>query len=143
MVERETVRSLLDTIERRLGRLEEAADTSLDRFVEDRDLRDIVERNFELAIQASIDLGLHLLADEPVAPPETNRGVFTELHRLELLDEELSRRLETMAGFRNVLAHEYAEVIPEMVHENLGRLDEIRAFVRALLPKLREEGVID
>lgn len=143
MVEPDTVRSLLDTIERRLGRLEQAADIPLDRYVEDRDLQDIVERNFELAIQACVDLGLHLLADEPSAPPETNREVFRELRRLDVLDADLSERLEEMAGFRNVLAHEYADVLPELVHENLARLDDLREFVESLLPRLRKEGVLD
>lgn len=143
MVERETVRSLLDTIERRLGRLEEAADTPLERYVDDRDLQDIVERNFELAIQACIDLGLHLLADEPTAPPETNREVFRGLRRLDLLEPEAARRLEEMAGFRNVLAHDYADVAPELVHEKLERLEDIRGFVEALLPRLRAEGVVE
>lgn len=143
MVERETVRSLLDTVERRLGRLERASDVPVDDFVEDQDLQDIVERNFELAIQACIDLGLHLLAEEPTAPPETNRQVFRELERLGLLEQQLSRRLEEMGGFRNVLAHEYAEVVPELVHENLDRLDDLRNFIRALMPRLREEGVLE
>lgn len=143
MVERETVRSLLDTIERRLNRLQEASDLSIDDYVEDQDVQDIVERNFELAIQACINLGLHLLADEPTAPPETNREVFRELAALDLIDDELSRRLEEMAGFRNVLAHEYARVVPELVHENLDRLDDLREFVRELLPRLRHDGVLE
>lgn len=143
MVEADTVRGLLDVMERRLGRLERASDTALDRFVVDQDLRDIVERNFELAIQAAIDLGLHVLADEPTAPPETNREVFQKLEREGLLEEELAGRLEEMAGFRNVLAHEYAHVVPELVHENLARLDDLRGLVEALLPRLREEGVVE
>jgi uncharacterized protein YutE (UPF0331/DUF86 family) len=42
-----------------------------------------------------------------------------------------------MAGFRNLLAHEYAELVPELVHANLGRLDDIRDYVRTLLPHIR------
>ena len=143
MVEKETVRSLLDTVERRVARLERAAGTPVEEYLSDRDLQDIVERNFELAIQACIDLALHLLADQPTALPDTNRAVFGALHREGLLDEELAARLEAMAGFRNVLAHEYASVNPELVHEHLGRLDDIRGFVEALVPELRERGGLE
>lgn len=137
MVEAATVDRLLETIERRLARLEDASGIALDDYRDDRDLQDVVERNFELAIQAAIDLGLHLLADRPHPLPETNRAVFQGLAREGLLDEELATSLSRMAGFRNVLAHEYAELVPELVHGNLQRLDEIRDYVKALLPHLR------
>lgn len=137
MVEAATVDRLLETIERRLARLEEASGVPLERYRENRDLQDIVERNFELAIQAAIDLGLHLLADEPHSLPETNRRVFTALAGEGFLNDELAADLSRMAGFRNVLAHEYAEILPEMVYRNLGRLSDIREYVRALLPHLR------
>lgn len=140
MVESDTVRSLLDTIERRVARLQRAAGTDLDDYMDDPDLQDIVERNFQLAIQACIDLGLHLLAELGAPPPETNRGVFRGLGDAELLDSGLAGRLEEMAGFRNVLAHEYAAVTPELVHDNLKRLDDIRDYVARLLPRLRERG---
>lgn len=140
MVEGETVRSLLETIERRLARLEGASRASLEDYLRDRDLQDIVERNFELAIQASIDLGLHLLADLSASLPDTNRGVFRELDRHGLIDTELAGKLEAMAGFRNVLAHEYVAVVPELVHEKLGRLGDVRELVRQLLPHLEKHG---
>lgn len=69
--------------------------------------------------------------------------MFRELRRLDVLDADLSERLEEMAGFRNVLAREYADVLSELVHENLARLDELREFVESLLPRLRKEGVLD
>ena len=137
MVEAATVDRLLETIERRLARLEEASGVPLERYREDRDLQDIVERNFELAIQAAIDLGLHLLADEPHSLPDTNRQVFAALAREKFLEDELAADLSRMAGFRNVLAHEYAEILPELVHRNLDRLNDIRRYVQALLPHLR------
>jgi len=137
VVEAATVDRLLETIERRLARLEEASDVALEDYRDDRDLQDVVERNFELAIQAAIDLGLHLLADGPRPLPETNRAVFHALAREGLLDEERAASLSRMAGFRNVLAHEYAELLPELVHANLARLDEIREYVKVLLPHLR------
>lgn len=57
-------------------------------------------------------------------------------------DEDLGRRLEKMAGFRNVLAHGYAEVVPERVHQTLAELDDIRSYVQALGSHLTDEGVL-
>ena len=52
--------------------------------------------------------------------------------REDVLPAPLAGRLETMAGFRNVLAHGYPEVIAERVHETLSHLDDIRAYVAEL-----------
>ena len=132
MVEEGTVRRLLEVIEQRLLRLTEASGVSLVDYAGDHDLQDIVERNLEICIQACIDLGLHVLADFPGRLPDTNRGVFKALLREDLISADLAERLERMAGFRNILAHGYAEVIIERVHESLGELDDIRLYLRGL-----------
>lgn len=132
MVEATTVRRLLETLEERLSRLQRATGTPLERYLDDPDLQDIVERNFEVCIQACIDLGLHVLADLPRRLPETYRGVFVALAREGLIHEELAGRLERMAGFRNVLVHGYSELVGEQVHAALEKLDDIRAYVAEL-----------
>lgn len=136
MVERETVRSLLETIERRLGRLRRASETSLEAYLDDSDLQDVVERNFELAIQACLDLGLHVLADSAAPLPSTNREVFRRLESEGAIAADLAERLGDMAGFRNLLAHEYASLIPELVHGHLDRLDDIEQYVARMLEHL-------
>jgi len=97
-------------------------------YLDDQDLQDIVERNLE----ACIDLALHVLADLPRPLPETYRGVFVALGRERLIRQELVSRLERMAGFRNVLAHGYSELMAERVHGALGELDDVRSFVKEL-----------
>jgi uncharacterized protein YutE (UPF0331/DUF86 family) len=132
VVEAGTVRRLLETIEHRLSRLEQAAGTPFEDYERDADLQDIVERNLEICIQACIDLGLHVLADFPARLPETNRGVFKALHREELISADLAERLERMAGFRNILAHGYADVINERVYAALGERNDVRSYVEQL-----------
>lgn len=50
-------------------------------------------------------------------------------------------RLESLAGFRNVLAHVYAAIDPALVHANLERRDDVREYVAALQPVLRKHGI--
>lgn len=45
----------------------------------DREQRDIVEREFETAIEACIDIGKMLLRSQGAEVPDTNAGVFREL----------------------------------------------------------------
>lgn len=129
MVEAATVRRLLEAIEQRLSRLARAADAPLERYLDDDDLQDIVERNFEVCIQACIDLGLHVLADLPRPLPDTYRGVFVALAREGIIPSDLAGRLERMAGFHNVLVHGYTDLVGERVHAALADLGDIRAYV--------------
>ncbi|HUH12547.1 MAG TPA: DUF86 domain-containing protein [Longimicrobiales bacterium] len=139
MVEADTVRRLLEGIEQRLTRLEARRGITLAAYAADPDVQDIVERNLEVCIQGCIDLGLHVLADRPAPLPETNRGVFRGLVQAGLIEEELGARLESMAGFRNVLVHGYASVVPEKVHQALEELEDIRSYVRQITSALSNE----
>jgi uncharacterized protein YutE (UPF0331/DUF86 family) len=85
-------------------------------------------------------LGLHLLADFTHPLPETNRAVFTALAAEDVIDSKLAKRLEKMAGFRNLLVHGYADLIARLVHANLADLPDMRAYVRAIEPELRARG---
>lgn len=133
MVERATARRLLGIIEQRLQRLDELADTPLQVSEQDAAVQDRVERNFEIAIQACIDLGLHLLADAAGPAPETNRAVFSAMAQHGWIDHTLATRLAAMAGFRNVLAHGYA---------SLNNLELIREYLKQLSTHLRATGVL-
>jgi uncharacterized protein YutE (UPF0331/DUF86 family) len=141
VVEAGTVRRLLEIIEARTARLEKVAGTPREDYLGNPDLQDIVERNFEIAIQACIDLALHVLADLPRPLPETNRDAFAALAREGLLKTELAAELEKMAGFRNLLAHGYGDIEAARVHGALARLDDIRSYTAQLMPHLRERGV--
>jgi len=76
------------------------------------DLREerFVEHTLQLAIQASLDIGSHIVSDERLGEPETSRDVFRLLGRAGLVPADLLGRLEQMAGFRNVVVHLYQEV---------------------------------
>lgn len=142
MVEATTVRKLLDTIELRLGRLRELSRCSLDEYVRDTSLQDRVERNFEVCIQACIDLGAHILADFPKAQPDTYADVFRLLADENIITPDLSANLQRMAGFRNLLVHGYADLIAATVYANLGRLTDIQTYVEQLAPYLERQGVL-
>lgn len=129
-------------IELRLGRLFDLSDIPLEVYVKDFAIQDRVERNFEVCIQACIDLGAHILADYPHSQPETYAAVFRLLGEKKLITPTLSNQLQQMAGFRNLLAHGYADIVAARVHQNLGRLADIQNYIQQLAPYLEKQGVL-
>lgn len=103
------------------------------------DLREerFVEHTLQLAIQAALDVGSHVVSDERLGEPETSRDVFRLLGRAGVLPVELSGRLELMAGFRNVVVHMYGDVnlaiVRDVVENHLGDLLEFVAAIRVRL----------
>jgi uncharacterized protein YutE (UPF0331/DUF86 family) len=99
--------------------------------------RSFVEHTLQLAIQATLDVGSHIVSDERLGEPETSRDVFRLLGRAGVVSTELTGRLEQMAGFRNVVVHLYQDVdlgiVRDVVENHLGDLLDFVAAIRRRL----------
>lgn len=125
--------ALIETCVADLRRLARPADI-------DRDLRErrFVEHTPQIAIQAAIDVGLHIVSDGRLGEPRTNREVFDLLERAAIVSPDRGATLRRMVGFRNVLVHGYDDVDLEIVRDIVtNRLDDLIAFagdIRARFP---------
>ena len=96
-----------------------------------------VEHTLQLAIQAALDVASHVVSDERLGEPDTNRDLFRLLERAGIVPRELGARLEQMAGFRNVVVHLYQDVDLEIVRDVLeNHLDDLLGFVAAIRRRL-------
>jgi uncharacterized protein YutE (UPF0331/DUF86 family) len=101
----------------------------------ERDLKEerFVEDTLQLGIQAALDAASHIVSDERLGEPRTNRELFTLLGRSGILSLPLVETLEEMAGFRNVVVHGYQDVNLAVVGDVLEhRLDDLLAFSAAI-----------
>ena len=101
----------------------------------ERDIRErrFVEHTLQIGIQAAIDVGLHIVSDQRLGEPRTNREVFDLLERASVVPAELATTLRRMVGLRNVLVHGYDDVDLAIVRDILERrLDDLLAFVRSV-----------
>jgi uncharacterized protein YutE (UPF0331/DUF86 family) len=95
--------------------------------------RRFVEHTLQIAIQASLDVALHIVSDDRLGEPRTNREVFALLARAGWMDAPLSDSLSRMVGFRNILVHGYDDVNLDVVRDVLAnRLGDLEAFVATI-----------
>jgi uncharacterized protein YutE (UPF0331/DUF86 family) len=105
-----------------------------------RDVREerFIEHTLQLAIQAALDVALHIVSDERLGEPATNRELFDLLRRRGYISDELAAPLRDMAGFRNVLVHGYDAVDLDVVRDVLEHhLDDLLRFAAAIRSAIR------
>jgi uncharacterized protein YutE (UPF0331/DUF86 family) len=93
-----------------------------------------VEHTLQIAIQAALDVASHIVSDERLGEPQTNRELFHLLARGGALPIDLADRLERMAGFRNIIVHGYQtvdlDIVRDVVENHLGDLVDFVAVIR-------------
>jgi len=99
------------------------------------DLREerFVEHTLQIAVQAALDVASHVVSDERLGEPETNRELFDLLAGAGKIHESLSSTLRDMAGLRNVIVHGYQDVDLGVVEDVLrNHLGDLLTFVVAI-----------
>ena len=93
-----------------------------------------VEHTLQIAIQAVLDTASHIVSDERLGEPRTNRELFDLLERAGWIPPALAGALRDMSGFRNVLVHGYdtvdLEIVRDVVEHHLGELLQFADTVR-------------
>ena len=101
-----------------------------------RELR-FVEHTLQIAIQAALDVASHIVSENRLGEPRTNRELFDLLGRHGWLPAPLVGILRDMGGFRNILVHGYAEVDVNVVCDVLDHhLPDFDAFVAAIRQRI-------
>jgi uncharacterized protein YutE (UPF0331/DUF86 family) len=138
MVNVSKIKTKLGSLEINIKGLEDKKKVSKEKYLDDRDTRDIVERRFEKAIQASLDIASHIVASEGFREPANYGDLFKILREKDILSGEICDRMIEMAGFRNVLAHEYSDIKDERVYDHLHNLDRFRNFAKEINKYINE-----
>ena len=134
MVDRHVVRARIAKIREYVALLRKIRGMADERhFVSDPLVYGNAERYLQLAIQAVLDVSNHIVADMNLNLPADNKELFELLARRKVLSVRLSRKLAPMAGFRNLLVHEYMEIDRHRVYATLkDDLGDFELFIKAV-----------
>ncbi|MFP4428902.1 MAG: type VII toxin-antitoxin system HepT family RNase toxin [Desulfovermiculus sp.] len=95
-------------------------------------LRDIVERNLEVAAQCCIDICHRIVALERAQKPADAHEAILRMGELGVLEPWFAKQLAPIAGFRNILVHEYLGLNWDEIYSNLQRMEDFRNFADAV-----------
>ena len=86
-----------------------------------------------LAIQESVDLAAHAVADAGWSPPEDAGGVFDVLADHDVIDRTLADSMHAAVGLRTRIAHGYMSIDHARLHrEAASGIQALRKYLVAL-----------
>lgn len=96
--------------------------------------QDAILLNLQRACEASIDLAAHVIRQKKLGLPQASKDMFILLQEAGLIDAELSKRLQSMIGFRNIAVHNYQKLNLAIVRHLIeNRLVDLQSFSSKML----------
>jgi uncharacterized protein YutE (UPF0331/DUF86 family) len=119
-----------------VARIREVLPATPAEFVVDRTPREVVALNLFVALQESVALASHWLADAGWDVPTAYRDLFSSLAAHGVLGQDLASRLSAATGLRNLLAHQYGVLDWKRIHAVASsEVEDLLSFCQALAEK--------
>ncbi len=128
-LDRQTLAARLAALDEYLRFLGEVARLDLPSFTGEPRNYASAERFLQLAIECVFDIGTHCIAALRLPRPARYADILPALATAGVITRETADELSNLAGFRNLLVHDYAQIDRERVHGFLAsRLEGFRRF---------------
>ena len=144
MVDVQTVIGRLEALKAYLAELNSYAQYSLDELTSDFVKYRAAERSLQLAAQTVVDIATHVITADYDTRVQDYRQAIESLGQEGVLPLTFAERLAPVAGFRNILVHEYLTVDPAKVYDILihGRAD-LEEFAQKIIEYLQRTGALN
>lgn len=132
-----SIRRRLTMLEAYIDELKKQQRIGIAQFEQDRTRQLAVERAFQAAIEACIDIAGHIASVYELGHPEESRDVFRYLVEANYLEPGYGEAMMQMVSLRNRLVHLYWDVDLNRLYEYLqtdtGLLEKFQEFVIQVL----------
>lgn len=137
MVKRELVLSRIEKLREYIKVLKTIKNYSEEEYISNPLIYGSMERFLHLSIECVLDISNHLISDLRFRRPESNREIFIVLCENNIIDEKLKENLCNMAGFRNILVHDYMKldriIVYKIINNNLKDIEKFMKIISSYL----------
>jgi len=119
MVDVEVIKQRLNQLSTSINKIERFKEISLEEFLKDDIIQDVVEYNLFIAINMMIDIATHIVVDNNMGSPETLGEAFNILNKEKYLNDEETKIYRNMVGLRNILSHQYIIIDKNIIYDIL------------------------
>ena len=138
-MDKDLILGKLENLSRCLERIEEKTPATVEDLKADFDRQDIISVNLERAVQACVDVGMHIIGQRHNPLPDSMAGAFPALAKLSVIDTHTSVAMGKAVGFRNTAVHAYRTINWDIVFSICTKhLDDFRAFARQVMTAMEK-----
>jgi len=131
VIDQNVLTAKLAELEKRVRRVQRLRLSGAALYASDETAAELVSFNLMLAVQCASDLAAHLISDQDWGPVATAGDAFEELARRGVIPMALAAQLRKAVGFRNAVAHGYAQLHRDFLHAAAtGGVDDLIEFSR-------------
>jgi uncharacterized protein YutE (UPF0331/DUF86 family) len=132
-LDKESLQSKIARIRKNLKELKKLGELPYDEYTEDILHTATAERLLQISIEAMLDIGSHIIAEESFGEPLEYRDVFVLLVKNGILPKEKETAFLKLAGLRNRIVHVYEDIDHKQIHRFLqGNLGDFEDFIDAV-----------
>ncbi len=124
-----------------ISKLKSIRSMGRERYFSDPFVMDSAERNFQVAIEAVLDVGSFIIAKKGGPVPSKYREIGSLLVDIGVLDRADGEIVSSLAGLRNLLVHSYSEVDHEILLSLLDKVEELEHIMSEMLSYMEREEI--
>lgn len=109
-MDKQVIAQKLESLRKCVARIEAKSPKEAEILNQDIDLQDIIALNLSRAVQLSVDIGAHIIAELDSEAPETMGKTFDTLSEAGVIAQETALNLKKAVGFRNIAVHNYERI---------------------------------
>jgi uncharacterized protein YutE (UPF0331/DUF86 family) len=138
LIDREIAATRLSKLREALRKLVALSAIPREQYLGSETERALSEHYLHIALEATLDLGNHVIAAKGLRKPAQLREIPLVLAEGNLIERELGERLARATGLRNRLVHLYTDIDHAILHqvmqEGLSDLEEFAVAMGKLVP---------
>lgn len=119
----------ISIIERCIMRVREVYEQNPDNL-KDYTKQDSIVLNIQRAVEAAIDIAMHVVSDKKLGIPQNSRDAFEVLNSNNIITDDILQKLKTMMGFKNIAIHNYQKLNLDILQNIIeNHLEDFEAFI--------------
>ncbi|GFP23030.1 hypothetical protein HKBW3S42_00960 [Candidatus Hakubella thermalkaliphila] len=139
MTLKEKVSRKLENLKEYVGYLKGYQSRTIEDLKRDPTLRGAVERYLHLSAECVIDVAEIMISELSLRKPEEYKESIDILGEVGIIPDEFAFHFSPVAGFRNILVHEYAKIDLAEVHRHLQKdLGDFEKFSKYIIDYLNK-----
>ena len=109
MPDKDIILEKITNIKRCLNRIKDVTRMNPE-SIEDYNIQDVFILNLQRAVQAAVDMAVHIVSSEGWGVSKTIKENFVILSDNKIITKELANQMAKMVGFRNIAVHDYSKM---------------------------------